>query len=68
MAVVARKPTPEARVRQARTLAREAIARAQRVAAEPSAARSTRTRASYKIRSDALEQVLRVLEGRRGDG
>jgi hypothetical protein len=67
MAVQARKPSSEVRLRQARKLAREAIARADE-AARALEHRSTRTRASYKIRSDALERVLRVLNGERLDG
>jgi hypothetical protein len=65
MSVGARKPTSEARLRSARKIARAAIAQAELAAKDPSEHRSTRTRASYKIRSDALGHVLRVLEGER---
>jgi hypothetical protein len=65
--VAARKPTPEARLREARKIAREVISQADE-AAHALAHRSTRTRAKYKIRSDALDTVLRALNGERCDG
>lgn len=53
--------TIEARVRHAKSVATRAINKAATVAADPSKARSTRTRKSYQVKADALDDVARIL-------
>jgi hypothetical protein len=56
--------TPELRVRRAKKLALDAIRDARLVHDNLELDRSTRTRMSYKIRSEALAAVLDVLSAR----
>lgn len=51
----------EARVKHAKGVTTRAINRAAAVAADSGKSRSTRTRASYKIKADALDNVARIL-------
>jgi hypothetical protein len=59
------KPTPQSRVMRARKVANDAIAHAQVVAGNEALARSTRTRAIYKVKAVALDKVLGILNGQR---
>lgn len=56
--------TPESKVRRARSVATKAINAAAIVASDPERNRSSRTRESYKIKADALDQVGRILSGK----
>jgi hypothetical protein len=56
--------TPEQRVRKARKVAADAIKHATVINLNPELARSTRSRAGYKVRSDALGKVLAILSGK----
>lgn len=59
------KVTPEKKVRDAKRVATQAINKAAIVAADESVNRSTRSRASYKIKADALDEVARILAGKK---
>lgn len=59
------KPTAEARVRAARKAANDAIAHGVVINANPDLARATRSRAAYKYQAEALQRVLRILNGER---
>lgn len=63
MTVTKRKPALVTRTRQAKKIARTAQITAREVAGDESRNRSTRTRASYKIKADALDLVVAILEG-----
>lgn len=56
--------TPEQRVKKARKIGLDAIKAAAVITADPTKARSTATRTSYKIKAEALDRVLRVLAGK----
>jgi len=55
---------PEIMVRRARLVATKAINEAAKIALNQDVARSTRTRASYKHKADALDRVARILTGK----
>ncbi len=57
--------TAESKVRSAKRVATQAINKAAIVAANPALTRSTRTRSSYKIRAEALDQVAQILSGKK---
>lgn len=57
--------TPESRVRRAKRVVRLAQANARFVSSDESQARSTRTRSAYKIKAVALDEVERILSGRK---
>ncbi len=56
--------SPEQRVRKARKVATDAINHAAIVQANPVLARSTRSRAAFKHKAAALDQVARILSGK----
>jgi hypothetical protein len=58
------KPTPRARVTNARRVALAAQQEAKRLLADETQNRSTRTRASYKVQAEALDRVEAILDGR----
>lgn len=62
--VAKKKASPEARRRNALKVATQAINDAALVQADTGVNRSTRTRAAYKVKADALEQVARILAGK----
>jgi hypothetical protein len=59
-----RLPSHQARVREAKRIANNAISAATLIATDDTVNRSTRTRAAYKVKAQALDQVVRVLEGK----
>jgi hypothetical protein len=56
--------TPEQRVRKAKKVASDAIEHARVINANPQLQRSTRSRAAYKYRSEALARVHGILAGK----
>lgn len=64
--VIKRKPLPSDRTRviNAKKVANAAIAAADRLAKDPTSSRSTRTRAGYKTKADALDRVVEILAGK----
>lgn len=63
MTVVKKKPALITRVKEAKKVARTAQAAAASVHDDETRNRSTRTRASYKIKAAALDEVAAILEG-----
>lgn len=55
--------TPEQKVRRAKTIATKAINKAAQEIAQDGS-RSTRTRAAYKIKAEALDRIALVLTGK----
>lgn len=60
----AEKSTPESLIRRARRVATTAINQAAQIAADEEVNRSTRTRAAFKLKAEALDQVARILAGK----
>lgn len=56
--------TPEQKVKNAKRVATQAINKAAVIHADEAVNRSTRTRAAYKVKAEALDEVAKILAAR----